>query len=293
MLLVALFSPLQVMPNLGRLVARESDLEGFYRTSHTRLITNSEEIAFYDGAAKEKRIINSALQAICRHIAYSRYIKALVGIFDGLLVKYYATIAGYLVLLTPFIFRPVDGTIATTSELTRDYIRNSQYLGQLSTAVGQLVMVGNKLTSIAGYTSRVSELLEQVRRLNQAGSLPFEIRVEGVAAGAAAHSENEHGSSVVETVQRDHSFIEQWRARCDAQDAALELRHSANGDVGAIVPASSHRVPGGGEIRTGPNIEFDHVDIVSPEGRLLVKDLTFTVERGTNVMVTGPNGVGP
>jgi ABC-type uncharacterized transport system fused permease/ATPase subunit len=37
------------MPNLGKLVARESELEGFYRTAHNRLITNSEEIAFYDG----------------------------------------------------------------------------------------------------------------------------------------------------------------------------------------------------------------------------------------------------
>lgn len=44
----------KIMPNLGKLVARESELEGFYRTAHNRLITNSEEIAFYDGSKKEK-----------------------------------------------------------------------------------------------------------------------------------------------------------------------------------------------------------------------------------------------
>jgi ATP-binding cassette subfamily D (ALD) protein 3 len=44
----------KIMPNLGRLVARESELEGFYRSAHNRLITNSEEIAFYDGSKKEK-----------------------------------------------------------------------------------------------------------------------------------------------------------------------------------------------------------------------------------------------
>lgn len=84
----------RIMPSLGKLVARESELEGFYRSAHNRLITNSEEIAFYDGAPREKVIINNALQQIYRHIAYSRYVKALVGIFDGLLVKYYASIAG-------------------------------------------------------------------------------------------------------------------------------------------------------------------------------------------------------
>ena len=116
----------KIMPNLGRLVAKESELEGFYRTAHNRLITNSEEVAFYLGAAREKVIINNALQLICAHVSYARYVKALVGIFDGLLVKYYASIAGYCTLLSPFIFNKNKG--ASTSELTKDYIRNSQYL---------------------------------------------------------------------------------------------------------------------------------------------------------------------
>ena len=47
----------------------------------------------------------------------------------------------------------------------------------LSTAVAALVMTGNKLTSIAGYTSRVSELLEQVAHLKEAGNSPFTIKV--------------------------------------------------------------------------------------------------------------------
>ncbi len=91
------------MPNLGRLVARESELQGFYRTAQNRLTTNSEEVAFYDGSQKEKTIINNALQMICQHIAYARYVKAWIAVFDGLLIKYYASIAGYCTLLSPFI----------------------------------------------------------------------------------------------------------------------------------------------------------------------------------------------
>jgi ABC-type uncharacterized transport system fused permease/ATPase subunit len=160
----------KIMPHLGQLVARESELEGFYRTAHNRLITNSEEIAFYEsenfyqthshytnvctehcnnvcisspvsffkrhcvfvsicvptnrsGSKKEKVIINNALQLICQHIAYHRYVKACVAVFDGLLVKYYASIAGYCTLLSPFIFARNTGS--STAELTRDYIRNS------------------------------------------------------------------------------------------------------------------------------------------------------------------------
>lgn len=281
------------MPNLGKLVARESELEGFYRTAHNRLITNSEEVAFYLGASREKVIINNALQLICAHVSYARYVKALVGIFDGLLVKYYASIAGYCTLLSPFIFNKNEG--ATTSELTKDYIRNSQYLGQLSTAVGQLFQVGTKLGSIAGYTSRVSELLEQVRHLNEAGNAPFEVKVE------PPHIKLVERVRSVQIGQADTDFVAEWKTRCDQQQQLrFEVRHSkaggasADSAASAEVGASSRRtgVVGGGTYELADHISFQHVDIVSPEGKLLVRDLNFTVESGVNVMVTGPNGVG-
>jgi len=278
----------KVMPHLGQMVARESELEGFYRAAHGRLITNSEEIAFYDGSKKEKVIITSALQLLCKHIAYHRYVKACVAVFDGLLVKYYASIAGYCTLLSPFIFAKNTGS--TTAELTRDYIRNSQYLGQLSTAVAALVMVGNKLTSIAGYTSRVSELLEQVRHLNEAGNEPFEIKPEVPHVA----EDVQQGSEYADTIAR-------WRKRCDEQrELRYEIRHSQATSAAAKARNSSERGSGsqcsvgasGGTIERAEDIEFKGVDIVSPEGKLLVHDLNFTVKQGENVMVTGPNGVG-
>jgi len=42
----------------------------------------------------------------------------------------------------------------------------------------------------------------------------------------------------------------------------------------------------------GENIEFEHIDVLSPDGKLLASDLTFTVKPGSNVMITGPNGAG-
>ncbi len=156
-----------VMPPLGRLTAVESELEGSYRTAHQvcsdnydmigfllskmyfgyhylylsiyciylstrqqRIISNSEEIAFYDGSQKEKQIINQLFDGIFNHSSYVHYLKCLIGskclpslsfpqslcssgcsnwwtvcfpisfifivsVFDGLLVKYWATIVGY------------------------------------------------------------------------------------------------------------------------------------------------------------------------------------------------------
>ena len=43
----------------------------------------------------------------------------------------------------------------------------------------------------------------------------------------------------------------------------------------------------------GETIKFEQVELVSPDGRHLVKQpLQFEIPRGCNVMVTGPNGCG-
>ena len=57
--------------------------------------------------------------------------------------------------------------------------------------------------------------------------------------------------------------------------------------------AQVHQVPKGGTfvVGEGLSMKFEDVDIVSPEGRLLIRDLNFTVDK-ENVMVTGPNGAG-
>ena len=67
-------------------------------------------------------------------------------VFDGLLVKYWASICGYLVLSSPFLLNLASSQSKTTADLTRDYIRNSQYLTNLSKAVGQLVLIGMHFT---------------------------------------------------------------------------------------------------------------------------------------------------
>jgi ABC-type uncharacterized transport system fused permease/ATPase subunit len=61
------------------LTARESELEGDYRMAHQRLITNAEEIAFYDGSKKERTIINRLFNEIFLHTGYVLRLKALVG----------------------------------------------------------------------------------------------------------------------------------------------------------------------------------------------------------------------
>ncbi|XP_020286693.1 ATP-binding cassette sub-family D member 3 [Pseudomyrmex gracilis] len=51
--------------------------------------------------------------------------------------------------------------------------------------------------------------------------------------------------------------------------------------------------PGGGRIVPRDNvIRFDHVALVTPNGDVLIKELSFEVKSGMNVLVCGPNGCG-
>ena len=78
----------------GHMVKTRSNLEGQYRTAHQRLITNSEEIAFYMGADRERVLISQSLNTMLDHAAKTRKVKFWVNIIDEFLVKYWATIAG-------------------------------------------------------------------------------------------------------------------------------------------------------------------------------------------------------
>uniref|UniRef100_A0A8C5HY79 ABC transporter domain-containing protein n=1 Tax=Gouania willdenowi TaxID=441366 RepID=A0A8C5HY79_GOUWI len=52
-------------------------------------------------------------------------------------------------------------------------------------------------------------------------------------------------------------------------------------------------VPGSGQIINRDNlIKFDHTPLATPNGDILIRDLTFEVSSGTNVLVCGPNGCG-
>ncbi|KAI8367684.1 ABC transporter transmembrane region 2-domain-containing protein [Radiomyces spectabilis] len=152
-------------PPFGRYTAIQQKLEGDFRFTHSRIITHSEEIAFYGGAEREKDVVNNTFQKIVNHERKVYTLRFLNGIFDSVLVKYCATMTAYYLLARP-VFDPRYATKHMgalqddPTKLMEDYSRNSSYLINLSQAVGRLILTGRDLTRFAGYTSRVAELFD-------------------------------------------------------------------------------------------------------------------------------------
>jgi len=265
-----------LMPSFGRFVAKESELEGFYSTAHHRLVAYSEEIALSDGAAHERRTIDGGLHRLETHALGLSRLRFLTGVFDQMLVKYWASIAGYVAVSMPFLLQLPHTATQTTADITRDYVSTSLYIGALGGAIGDLVLVGNKLGDLAGYTHRIWELVTAVRSLRDEGHRPFPIREDPLEEEAAPHG----------AAADSQCFVAEWRSRSATQRPQRRGLRRAHSDVECPSPWN------GGFVRFADFIKFDRCDIVTPDGQMLVADLSFEVRPGVNVMVTGPNGCG-
>jgi len=170
-----------------------------------------------------------------------------MGIIDNIIAKYVATVVGFMVVSRPFLRAGSTRHINSThSERMEDYYRSGRMLVKMAEAIGRLVLAGRELTRLAGYTSRVSELMSVLRDLNK-----------GKYQRTMISSQSRGDNATQDKIPKDPL------------------------------------VPNQGEIvETDHLIRFEHVPLVTPNGDILVNDLSFEVRSGMNVLVCGPNGCG-
>lgn len=154
-----------ISPPLALMTTQEASLSGNFRNAHQRIVSHAEEIAFNDppGGDTEHMILNDYLYKLMQHTQISAFQKFLQQVADGYLVKYTASIVGLSVFAAPFYFSKQKENFLSTGE----YIRAMRLMMNTSKAIGQLVLIYKRVTSLAAFTSRVSELLESFSRNHQ------------------------------------------------------------------------------------------------------------------------------
>ncbi|XP_029955701.1 ATP-binding cassette sub-family D member 3a isoform X2 [Salarias fasciatus] len=226
---------------IGRMTVTEQRYEGEYRYVNSRLITNSEEIAFYNGNQREKQTIHATFKRLVDHLHSFIFFRFSMGFVDSIIAKYVATVVGYLVVSRPFLDLSHPRHLHSThSELLEDYYQSGRMLLRMSQALGRIVLAGREMSRLSGFTARITELMKVLKELN---------------AG-------KYERTMVSLQDRD-------------ADTAEKL------------------VPGNGRIINRDNIiKFEHTPLATPNGDILIRDLSFEVSSGTNVLVCGPNGCG-
>ncbi|KAK3572028.1 hypothetical protein QTP86_022261 [Hemibagrus guttatus] len=228
---------------IGKMTVIEQKYEGEYRYVNSRLITNSEEIAFYNGNLREKQTIHSTFKKLVDHLHNFIFFRFSMGMIDSIIAKYLATVVGYLVVSRPFLNVAHPRHLHSThAELLEDYYQSGRMLLRMSQALGRIVLAGREMTRLAGFTTRITELMKVLKELNM---------------------------------------------------GKYERTMVSNSDKEADALEKLSLVPGSGQIIFMDNvIKFEHTPLATPNGDLLIKDLSFEVRSGTNVLVCGPNGCG-
>jgi len=151
----------------GRMTVTEQRLEGEFRYVNSRLITNSEEVAFYQGNEKEKNIIIATFGRLVTHLRKFIFFRFNMGLIDNILAKYLATVVGYLIVSRPFLnLNHPRHLHSTHSELLEDYYQSGRMLVRMAEAIGRVVLAGREMTRLAGFTARVTEFLKVLDDIN-------------------------------------------------------------------------------------------------------------------------------
>ncbi|GJQ71496.1 hypothetical protein Trydic_g11213 [Trypoxylus dichotomus] len=217
----------------GKMTAQEQKLEGEYRHINARLITYSEEVAFYNGNSREKVTLIVSFNKLLNHLRNFLRFRVFMGVVDNIVAKYFASVVGFWVVSRPFLSQTHELVSLGHQERSRLYYTYGRMLVKLAEAIGRLVLAGRELTRLAGFTSRVTQL---------------------------------------RTVLADLNMGKYTRT---------------------MVAGSEHLVPNNGRLIFRDNIiKFDKVPLITPNGDVLIKELSFEVKSGMNVLVCGPNGSG-
>jgi len=153
---------------IAKLTVSEQRLEGDYRYVNSRLITNSEEIAFYNGNEKEKETVTKSFFKLFDHLNNFLKFRFRMGIIDDIVAKYTATTIGYLIVSRPFMdLNNEKLKEASHPQLLEEYYRSGRMLVRLAQAIGRIVLAGRDMSRLAGFTARVNELMDVTDELNQ------------------------------------------------------------------------------------------------------------------------------
>ncbi|KAK5175014.1 ATP-binding cassette long-chain fatty acid transporter pxa2 [Saxophila tyrrhenica] len=227
-----------VTPPFGKYVAEEAKLEGEFRFQHSRLIDYSEEIALYFGHEAEKDAVDRSYFTLIKHVNRILKRKLWHGIMEDYVIKYTWTALGYVLCAVPVFYKRADlGPSEQFGDVSENLMTTRRLLINCSEAFGKLMTSYKDISQLAGYTSRVSTLLD-----------------------------------VIADTERGHF--------------EKALVSSASIEENAAVLA------GRGELEEGDDIKFEGVPIVSPNGDVLVKALSFHIRNGDHLLIVGPNGCG-
>lgn len=224
-------------PPLGAYTALSAQLAGSLRHTHSRLVEFAEEIAFMGGERTERLLVEREYAAVLKHENKVLERRWWFGCVEEGIIKWLWGSFGLVLCGIPVFFKLPGTKPVDLGGRTEGFVTNRRLLLSASDAFGRVMYSYKDLQELAGYTARVSQLLETMGDVKQA---KFE----------------------------------------------KALISSASTDANAKI------LSGKGQVFEAEDIQFENVPIVTPNGDILLKSLSFHVKPKQHLLIVGPNGCG-
>ncbi|KAF9650711.1 adrenoleukodystrophy protein [Thelephora ganbajun] len=224
-------------PPFGAYTAMSAQLAGSFRHTHSRLNEFAEEIAFLGGEETEKLLLERGYGGVVKH--ENRVLRARWwhGCLEEGIVKWLWGSFGLGICAIPVFFKLPGVSSNDLGTRTQGFVTNRRLLLSGSDAMGRVLYSWKDLQDLAGYTARVSELMD---------------------AMSDVRTGNFKKSLISSASEEDNAKLLQSR----------------------------------GKVFESEEIKFEGVPIVTPNGDVLVRSLSFHVKRGQHLLIVGPNGCG-
>ncbi|XP_078678203.1 ATP-binding cassette sub-family D member 1-like [Branchiostoma floridae x Branchiostoma belcheri] len=247
-----------VSPRFGKLVAEEAHRKGYLRYIHSRIITDSEEIAFYGGHQVELTLLQKSYRALADQMNLIFRKRLWYIMLEQFLMKYVWSAAGLLMVAVPAMTASAyqneeslsdSARNEAISERTQDFTTSRKLLFDSADAVERIFSSYKEITELAGYTTRVSEMFDVFEDMREG-------RYQRTTV-AATEGEGKR-QLAVKGLQRIEGPLR-------IEGVVIETRDS---------------------------IILKDLPIITPTGDVVVACLNLTMEPGMHVLITGPNGCG-
>ncbi|KAK0198494.1 adrenoleukodystrophy protein [Armillaria mellea] len=224
-------------PPLGMYTALSAQLAGELRHTHSRLAEFSEEVAFLGGEETEKMLVEREYATVMKHENKVLNKRWWFGCIEEGIIKWLWGGFGMIICGIPIFIKLPGISKVDLGERTEGFVTNRRLLLSSSDAIGRVMYSYKDLSELAGYTARVSLLLDTMKDIKKG-------KFEKALISSATTGEN----------------AKIFRGR--------------------------------GQIIMSEDIQFENVPIVTPNGDVLVKSLSFHIKHGQNLLIVGPNGCG-
>lgn len=242
-------------PSFGRYASEEQKLEGEFRFTHSRLIENSEEISFYSSHKSheiEKNIIERSYYSLIKHINWVYKVRLWHGMIEDGIIKWVWGSLGLMICSIPVFFNIND---PKPIRAIGEMIEKALPENDMGGRTQGFVTNRRLLLSASDAFGRVMYSYKDVSELAGYTARVFEL------------------FDTMESIKRGQ-YEKRKVGSADNDDSRKLLQN--RGEV----------------LESADEIIFDQVPIISPNGDVLVKSLSFHVKPGQHLLIVGPNGCG-